>query len=417
MNQAFLTGISGIQTTQFALDNNANNLANLNTIGFRASNTEFASLFEEKVQQANRGSVNSTIGVGARIQATVTDLSQGVAIIGDRTTDLALGGDGWFGISNGVDTLYTRAGNFNFDSARDLVTEDGFHVLGTLGNNITNNVLTPPLNEVALGDVSEQEPLNFPDTLTYPVEPTTQASFIGNLGFEDVPRSMSATIISPQSERNNLRLVFTQSAVQPPQGISWDITATTGNADSSVIYDTQTGVATFDSSGGLISQTLPALDNDGAPVNVDLGNGFDGVISVPNTPITASSSADGQIAGDLIGYAISQNAEVIATFSNGAQSSIGKIAVYHFQNDQGLERISGSRFQESSNSGDPIFYKNAAGENILGTTVYTQQLEGSNVKFEVGLTELIILQRSFDANSKSITTSDQMIQKALSMDA
>jgi len=417
MNQAFLTGISGIQATQFAIDNNANNLANLNTVGFRASNTEFASLFEEKLNDANRGPVNSTVGIGVRVQATATDLSRGVAILGDRTTDLAIGDDGWFGISNGIDTLFTRAGNFNFDSQRDLVTEDGFHVLGTLGNNITNNVLTPPLAEVKLGDVAGQQPLNFPETLTYPVQPTTQASFIGNLGFENVPRSMSATIISPQSDRNNLRLVFTQSAVQPPQGISWDITATTGNANSSVIYDTQTGTAVFDSSGGLVSTTLPTLDNDGAPVSVNLGNGFDGVISVPNTPVTASSSADGQIQGDLIGYAISQNAEVIATFSNGAQSSIGKIAVYHFQNDQGLERVTGSRFSVSSNSGDPIFFKNAAGENILGTAVYTSQLEGSNVKFEVGLTELIILQRTFDANSKSITTSDQMIQKALDMDA
>lgn len=417
MNQAFLTGISGIQAHQFALDNNANNLANINTVGFRASNTEFASLFETKITDANRGSVDSTIGVGTRVQATATDLSQGVAIIGDRSTDLALGSEGWFGISDGENNLFTRAGNFNFDSARDLVTEDGYHVLGTLGNNITNNVLTPPLDEVKLGDVSEQQALNFPDTLTYPVEPTTQASFLGNLGFDNVPRSMSATVISPQSERNNLRLVFTQSAVQPSEGISWDITATTGTPDSSTIYDTQTGTAVFGTAGELLSANIPPIDNDGALINIDLGTGYDGVISAPNVPITASSTADGQIEGDLIGYAISENAEVIATFSNGAQSSIGKIAVYHFQNDQGLNRVTGSRFEVSSNSGDPIFYKNAAGENILGTHVYTHQLEGSNVKFEVGLTELIILQRAFDANSKSITTGDQLIQKALQMDA
>jgi flagellar hook protein FlgE len=99
------------------------------------------------------------------------------------------------------------------------------------------------------------------------------------------------------------------------------------------------------------------------------------------------------------------------------QSSVGKIALFHFQNDQGLERISGSRFQESSNSGTPIFFTDGSGQNIIGADVVNFKLEGSNYGMTGGLTELIVYQRAYDANSKSITTADEMMQKALNMDA
>jgi len=99
------------------------------------------------------------------------------------------------------------------------------------------------------------------------------------------------------------------------------------------------------------------------------------------------------------------------------QSSVGKIAVYHFQNDQGLNRVNGSRFAESNNSGKPLFFKDANGQNIIGSDIANFKLEGSNVEMSTGLTDLIVLQRAYDANSKSITTADQMIQKALNMGA
>jgi flagellar hook protein FlgE len=133
--------------------------------------------------------------------------------------------------------------------------------------------------------------------------------------------------------------------------------------------------------------------------------------------VTASSESDGTIKGDLVGYDINRNAEVVAIFSNGVQSSVGQIAVYHFQNDQGLERVGNSSFRATSNSGEPFFMQNEKGENIVGAKVMTYRLENSNVAMEESLTQLIILQRSYDANAKSVTTADQMMQKALNMDA
>jgi flagellar hook protein FlgE len=131
--------------------------------------------------------------------------------------------------------------------------------------------------------------------------------------------------------------------------------------------------------------------------------------------VTASSQSNGLEAGELVGYDINHNAEVIATFTNGRQVSMAKIGVFHFQNDQGLSQIDGSRFLESQNSGKPIFFKDANGNNILGASVINNKLESSNVSTEVGLTELIIFQRAYDANAKLVTTGDQMIQKALQM--
>jgi flagellar hook protein FlgE len=335
----------------------------------------------------------------------------------ERSTDLAIYGEGWFGILGAQETFYTRAGNFVFDENNDLVTPDGMYVLGTLAGNIDGDTLTQVVNQVTLGDAGAQTTLRFPKTLNYPPEPTTEASFFANLGVDDVPRTISAGVVDAAGVKNQLQLTFTKSAVQTPPGTQWDVMAEVKSLDGNTIYATQNGTASFDAAGGLIGTTLSTIDNNGTTIAMDLGTGFGGIVSINREVVPGSTLANGTIGGELVGYEINRYAEVIATFTNGQQSSVGKVAVYHFQNDQGLDRASGTLFRESSNSGPAIFYQDADGNNILGAEVINFQLENSNVGLDVALTELIILQRSFDANSKSITTADQMMQKALSMDA
>ncbi|MBU1658175.1 flagellar hook-basal body complex protein [bacterium] len=418
MSQAFYTGISGIKSNQIAIDALSDNLANLSTIGYRGYSTEFSSLFENMLSGSNFSSVDSSIGIGSKLQATVMSQQNGSLILAEKNTDLAIDGDGWFGIQGGGETLYTRAGNFTFDVNSDLVTADGgYYVLGTMGKNINGEVLTKKLDSVALGDIATQETLRFPKTLSYPAEPTTKASFYANLGVADEVRVVSASVVDPQSNKNQLKLTFTKATPQNTLGTLWDVVATTQSLDGTIIYDTQSGMVDFDARGALLSTTLTSINNNGASVAINLGTEFSGIISMDTLVTSGSSSANGTIGGELMGYEINRDAEVIATFTNGMQSSVGKIALFHFQNNQGLERISGSRFMESSNSGKPLFFKDENGQNILGANVSNFKLENSNVRIEVGLTELIILQRAFDANSKSISTSDQMMQKALNMDA
>jgi flagellar hook protein FlgE len=418
MTQAFYTGVAGLKTNSGAIDVVSDNLANINTVGFRGNEYEFSSLFESAINTDNsRQPGVNTIGVGSRLQSTTMMDTLGTVQLTDSSTDMVIRGNGWFGVEANTQTEYTKNGNFHFDANSDLVTSDGYYVLGTMGGNIDGEVLTNKIDEVALGDVDAQEKLRFPNYLEYPPEPTTQVEFLGNIGTADEIRTMSAGVVDPQNNQNELKLTYTKAQPQTPPGTQWNVEAQTMSLDRETIYDTQNGVVSFDEAGALVSSSLTAIDNNGASVNISLGEGLTGVTAISNLDITASSTADGTIGGELEGYDISSNGEVIATFSNGIQSSVGKIAVYHFQNDQGLNRISGTRFSESSNSGAAIFYKDSQGNNITGAEISNYQLEGSNVSMATGLTDLIILQRAYDANSKSITTADQMLQKALEMDA
>lgn len=417
MTQAFYTGISGLKAQQTAIDVVSDNLANTSTIGYRGYSSEFSNMFEEMiVTQSGSSTVNSSIGVGSKLNSVVMDEHQGVIQLTGLTTDLAIMGDGWFGIQGDKDPLYTRDGSFTFDSERSLVTNDGYYVLGTMGTNINEGVLTGQLAETPLGDVSAQEKLRFPDTLLVSVEPTTTASFTGNLGTEDAVRTISAGVLDSQGNRNNLRLEFSQTIPQPATGTGWDVTATVESLDGLTTYSSQSATMLFTEMGDLQSTTLSSIDNNGTSVGIDFGTGFDGLLSNAN-PFSSSSSADGLESGELLGYDINKNGQVLATFTNGVQSSVGQVAVFHFQNDRGLERVNGARFTESKNSGNAIFFKDADGNNIIGTDITNKNLEGSNVRMEAGLTDLIVLQRAFDANSKSITTADQMLQKALDMGA
>ncbi len=419
MNQAFLTGLNGVQLHEFGIDNISNNLANINTIGYRASTVEFATLFEKvMVQGESKSPMENTVGIGGRIQANTMDRSRGTLMLTDSSTDLAIDGDGWFGVKHkSGEVLYTRAGNFTFDAERSLVAYDGMYVLGTIGNNIQNGVLTQVLSEVPLAASNAQQTLNFPRDLVYPVEPTTEVSFSGNLGISDEPLAMNATVISddPEYERKDLRLLFQKSAQQPEEGINWDITAELLSQDGSVVLETQSGIARFNSSGGLISYELPDFENGGAPLLIDLGSGFEGITSVDSRPSTSSSQANGLEHGDLIGYNVGLDGNIEASFSNGRSSAVGRIAVYHFINDQGLDSVSSTHFRESANSGDAYFYQDGSGQYTLGAYLQTHRLESSNVRYDVGMTDLIIMQRAYMANAKSITTADELIQKALQM--
>ncbi len=416
MIQAFYTGISGIKSNQTSIDLITDNLANTSTIGFREYDSEFSSMFEESLNMSS--GMYDSIGVGVKFNATTMSTATGNIILSDRSTDIAIMNNGWFGIQNGDDNLYTRAGNFTFDRDSDLVTSDGHFVLGTMGNNISEDgILTSIVPEVPLGDIDTQEKLRFPKNITYLPEPSTTATYIGNIGSDANVMTMGAGVVDSQNNKNNLKIDFTKSVPQALPGVQWDVVATTQNLEGTTVYDTKTGVVSFDDRGALISSTLSTIDNNGTEVTIDLGTGFEGVVSIDTMPLSLSSSSNGTMGGDLSGYSIDKNGEIIATFSNGLQSSVGRVAIFHFGNEQGLERASGARFAQTSNSGDAFFYKDENGQNIIGTDLQNFYLEGSNVSMTTGLTDLIVHQRAFTANSKLITTSDEMMQKALAMDA
>jgi len=439
MTQGYYAGISGIQTHQYGLDVISDNLANVNTVGYRGYTAEFADLFNNAVVSAANGPTSDDIGIGSKLQATSMITQNGSLLSTDRFSDLAIGGNGWFGVISGQNTYYTRAGNFTFDqientsgdvnsSVARLTTPQGYFVTGTALNNYTYDAaynygdvtsgaytIGTPASDVPFNTVNQQGQLEFPTRLAYPVEPTTQASFFGNLGSANTTQSISADAISASSDINRIKLTFTPSATQPATGVAWDVVATVTSNDGTTVYDTQSGQAVFDGSGRLSSMSIKSVNNDGTPVAINLGGAFNGVISTDGAPFSGSSSSDGISAGVLTKYGINQNGVITAEFSNGRQSAIGRVAVYHFPNDQGLERMGDTLFSQSSNSGAPTFWTDADGNAITGSAVYSGMLENSNVRLDVGLTDMIITQRAYQANAKTITTVDEMIQKALAM--
>ncbi len=468
MNTSFYNGVSGIKTHQFGLDVYANNIANINTIGFKGSTPEFASLFATTLQQSYIEPTSNDKGLGVRAQTTALDLAQGILQTTDNPFDLALSSEGWFGVL-GQDgkTYYTRAGDFGTDKEGYLVDKSGHYLLATLGNNITPTTLNQtalnhfgqstqalqPLaittrNDIALGNVGDQSKVMLSNYLYLPPEATTKVALNANLDpsivydtfLNEVPNRehFSTHIIAPDGTQNMLDVTFTKRVPQATQGSIWDARAYVlsydpndakepydpllyykNTTDNKVykILDFKEGTLTFGNSGELLNNTLPTLLNASTPMSLDFGEigSVNGLSASVSSSKENSISSNGYTEGFLSQYGVDDAGNIIAKFSNGRSSAIAKIAVYHFQNDQGLLPASSTYFTPSSNSGNPIFYTHSDGTRFLGSRIESSALEGSNVSMATALTELIVMQKAFDANAKSITTSDQLIQNAINM--
>ena len=315
-------------------------------------------------------------------------------------------------------------------------------------------------SDTPLDSVDKQGRINLPTFLYLPPVPTHNITFGGNLNVEvesqidkttgkEVAKSsdhFTTDIINSDGSKSILDMTFTKQFPELQVGTSWQadfkILKNVGTTETGVNYDptqyvtypndntlyqiidTQSGSLTFDGTGALVSANIPQLSNNGVAINVNLGtpldpkipnSGYDGMTAVKGLGHEAKTvSNDGKEEGIMKEYQIAPDGNIIANFSNGESASVGKIAIFHFRNDGGLQKISGTMFKSTPDSGDATFYTKD-GVAINGSRIITHRLENSNVHLSTAMTELIIMQKAFDANAKSITTSDQMIQKAINM--
>lgn len=253
-------------------------------------------------------------------------------------------------------------------------------------------------------------------------------------------------IISPAGNRDVLDMTFTKQVPQAATGSTWDALVQTAtfyeDYDPSKSYDTslykiyenrgsvyeivgsETGTVDFNTEGVFLNTTLSTIDNSGTSLALDFGtpfdatvngSGYDGLSSLSGLTSANLATKDGYISGNLKNYGMDGNGHIVADFDNGRSTPIAKVALFHFQNDQGLEKINSTHFKESANSGEAFYFTDSDGNPDLGAKIVNYKLENSNVNFATALTELIVLQKAFDASAKSITTSDQMIQRAINM--
>lgn len=396
MLRTLFSGISGMRAHQTMLDVTGNNIANVNTSGFKASQTQFTDTLSQMLTQTGapatgRGGTNpAQVGLGVQVSAITTNFSTGARQSTGRATDMMINGDGFFVVENGGQQYYTRAGAFDFDANGNLVSADGCYVMGWGAQNgvvNTNGVLAP---------------LQLPTTTLSGARASTSMSFDGNLPADAEAGTVLDRDVEVYDTLGNARVVtltFTKSTDAGSTGQSWTVSAQDPN-----LATPATTTLTFDTNGALT--TPGALNVNGIDINLGQISGFAEINSL------AIAQKNGQQAGTLQSFAISNDGTIMGAFSNGVKEQIGRIATANFDNPSGLEKVGGSLFNASVNSGEAQI--GVAGDGGRGTLV-GGALEMSNVDLSQEFTNLIVAQRGFQANSRIITTSDEVLQELVNL--
>lgn len=413
MNRAFHNGVNGTKSYQFGIDTWANNIANINTYGYRANMPQFANLFSDKIAMINnQGPVQSDQGFGVRANSSAISMKLGSMMPTDRTMDLAIGSEGWFGVigSDGNTPYFTRNGSFMYNRDGDIVNSDGAYILGSLSDELKSGTLTEVKQYMPLKDVGSQEALKLPKTLTLQSVPTKEVSFRGNLGVEGAPMQFNTHITAPNGDENLLTVDIKQ-ITQEGKAPTWMMQAMVNSSKGENIFTSEAVPLNFKSNGALDNFTPPVIKNGDVEINLKNIE----LVTLAGDKISKSIVKDGTKQGSLERYHINKAGHIMAEFDNGLSSVVGKLGVYHFQNDQGLEKVGQNQFRPTSNSGEPFFYTNENGDYTIGSQLMPYTIEMSNTSASQALTELIIMQKAFDASAKAITTGDQLIQQALKM--
>ncbi len=439
MNSSFYNGVSGIKTHQYGIDVLSDNIANVNTSGYKATSADFSTIYSQQLNCSLFDPTSNDIGVGSTAKGVRTDFSAGSIIDSENKYDMVIEGQGWFGVKDGKgETSYTRAGNFNRDADGFLVDANGNHVLGTLSGNVINNKIKKnPATSIALSKVSSQQAIQIPDSLTIPAVATTYVHFKGPLNpkkIEEISADGSkiekantevyrSDVFDSQGNLNKLDITFTKEVPQAATSTTWFAKATIRDENGDIL-STKEGKLDFNGHGALVGNTLTSIDNNGDPLALGFGtfydpnkpnSGYDGLVSLAGLDSSRDIEKDGNPAGTLQDYGVDNLGNIQANFSNGKTVPIAKVAIYHFRNEEGLEKVGTSHYKPSANSGEAKFFKDQAGNTLQVSSIKNRKIETSNLNITTALTDLLVLQKAFDASSKSITTSDQMIQNAINM--
>ncbi|RMI03642.1 flagellar hook protein FlgE [Cellulomonas triticagri] len=397
MLRSLFSGISGLRSHQTMLDVTGNNIANVNTTGFKASQIQFQDTLSQMLNaaaapQGGQGGQNpAQVGLGVQVAGITTSFTQGAAQLTGRSTDMMISGDGFFVVRQGTQQYYTRAGSFDFDSTGQMVLPgDGAIVQGWAAD--ANGVIdtSSPVGDirVAVGTVM-------------PARATTTAPFAGNLqsdAAEGTVKTLKVTAYDQLGAEREIQVTMTKTAT------GWTMGATDGTSTYA------TTPLTFDGSGN-----LTWTDGTSGDATFDLGGvtvDLSGITGMAGVDTAKAGKQDGYAAGILESFSLGSDGTITGAFSNGLKQGLGRIALASFTNPAGLQKAGGSLFSTTVNSGDPQV--GTAGAGGRGT-LSAGSLEMSNVDLSTEFTQLIIAQRGFQANSRVITTSDEVLQELVNL--
>jgi flagellar hook protein FlgE len=402
MGSSMNSAVSGLRAHQLMLDVTGNNIANVNTPGFKAGRATFSDVLSQTLAgaMAPTGNVGGTdpqqVGLGVRTGAITNLFTQGGILTTNKPTDLAIQGEGFFVLSDGASSFFTRAGAFEVDSAGNLVDSvTGYRVQGATGDII----ISPTATSAPVG--------------------TDTARFTGNLDpTVAAGTTYIATIATFDSlgETHNLTLTFTKTAT------AGEFTYATTEGDASMAINAGgTGTIQFSGGGAITAGGSGSITLDytngassGQVVTLDFGSATNPspVTGYASSATLALASQDGSASGTLQSFSIGTGGTINGTFSNGRVQSLGTIRMASFPNAAGLAKMGSNLYRETSNSG--VANTGDPGTGGRGTLA-PGSLEASNVDLADEFTKLIVSQRGFQANARVITTSDEVLQEAVNL--
>ncbi|MEM7247710.1 MAG: flagellar hook protein FlgE [Acidobacteriota bacterium] len=419
---SFFTGLSGLNAQSSSINVIADNLANVNTVGFKGSTARFADLVSGGTR--SRAGNPQQEGLGVTVNAVTPTLKQGVLQTTGRPLDIALDGSGFFSaLDENGGAVFTRAGDFLLGEQGNLTTSSGYSVLGW--QTAAADGAIP-----ASGPVS---PIAIPTDLSDPQKSTSSLGVSLNLDGEMATGESFAApveIFDSLGARHLLTLNFTKTGT-----LTWDYDV---SIDGGELTGGTLGVPQSIASGTLAfggdGKLDPATGVDGAapaPITVSTPttflNGATGVNLTWDVLDTNSESRltafaapsvvstvdqNGFAAGNLTDLQVDSNGVIRGRFSNGRSFELARIAIASFSNEAGLQRLGGNSFATTRSSGEAIF--GSPGEGGRGQLL-GGALEMSNVDIAEQFTSLILAQRGYQASSRVITTSDEVTQEAINM--
>ena len=418
MIRSMSSALSGLRTHQAMLEVVGNNISNVSTPGFKSSNV----VFEDVLSQTQRGAgapgvtVAGTnpaqIGMGVRLVGTTQHMTQGSLERTGRVNDLAIQGDGFFVTELNGERFYTRAGNFAIDGEGRLSTQSGALVYGWQAD--AQGVL-PPRDNTAL------TPIELKVGSQLSPSQTKSVSMGGNLPAQatvGTSYSSAVTVFDTGGREAALTLTYTKQSTGPDV---WQVTATADGGAS--FLPLSQSLFTFNAAGEMTTAprgfdiAAAALTAGGLTFNADINVSFGAAASQGRMTQFAGGnsiapmSQDGFAQGVLQSYSVTQDGTIVGYYSNGRNLNIGQVGLAVFANPEGLERLGGN-WRETPNSGLALIgaaLSGGRGQINPGT------LEQSNVDLPQEFANLIIAQRGFQANSRVITTSDELLQEIVNL--
>lgn len=429
MMRSLYSGVSGLKVHQTKMDVIGNNIANVNTVGFKSSTVTFKDVFYQTTQSAS--GPNETTGTGGQnakqigLGVSLGSISKNITSEGgsqrtDNPFDMKLSGDGFFIVNKAGVNYFTRAGAFTTDAAGNLVNGDGYNVMGWQADK-DGNVIKDTVSKLTIKTA---------DKLQTAAAKTEKTSFTGNINASDSSFvadnnaangytggiTMSAQIYDSVGQQYLLTFNVAKTTTANQYTITPTTLKSTDGTDYSAALPTTQTTLTFDANKGTVTAPADPVDLDinwqGANIagrdKQTISFDFSGLTSVA-TETSTHSSSNGKAVGKMTGVGVQTDGRIIAAYSNGDNVCIGQIAVATFDNPAGLEAVGNTMYQTTMNSGtfDGIGEDVSAG----GGSITTGVLEMSNVDLSTEFTEMITTQRGFQANSRIITVSDTMIEE------